>query len=88
MTLTPDGTQLYVTNGNLNSIAVVALSGTDNGRPGGGSHSHRLVPELRELQPRWQMGIRGQWEVADGRESHLVLWRYGPPSIPSCMTIE
>ena len=29
VTLTPDGTQLYVTNGNLNSIAVVALTGTD-----------------------------------------------------------
>jgi YVTN family beta-propeller protein len=29
VTLSPDETQLYVTNGNLNSIAVVALSGTD-----------------------------------------------------------
>jgi DNA-binding beta-propeller fold protein YncE len=30
VTLTPDGTQLYVTNGNLNSIAVVPLNGTDH----------------------------------------------------------
>ena len=29
VTLSPDETQLYVTNGNLNSIAVVALTGTD-----------------------------------------------------------
>lgn len=31
VTLTPDGKQLWVTNGNLNSIAVVALTGTDKG---------------------------------------------------------
>ena len=31
VTLTPDETQLYVTNGNLNSIAVVALGGSNNG---------------------------------------------------------
>ena len=29
VTLSPDGTQLWVTNGNLNSVAVVALTGTD-----------------------------------------------------------
>lgn len=29
VTLSPDGTELYVTNGNLNSVAVVALTGTD-----------------------------------------------------------
>ena len=29
VTLTPDGKQLWVTDGNLNSIAVVALTGTD-----------------------------------------------------------
>ena len=29
VTLSPDETQLYVTNGNLNSVAVVALTGTD-----------------------------------------------------------
>jgi len=55
VTLTPDGTQLYVTNGNLNSIAVVALTGTDKNDQVVGSHSHRLVPELRELQPQWPM---------------------------------
>ena len=31
VTLSPDETQLYVTNGNLNCIAVVALSGTNSG---------------------------------------------------------
>jgi len=31
VTLSPDETQLYVTNGNLNSIAVVALSGANSG---------------------------------------------------------
>ncbi|MBI3785968.1 MAG: beta-propeller fold lactonase family protein [Deltaproteobacteria bacterium] len=31
VTLSPDETQLYVANGNLNSIAVVALGGTDRG---------------------------------------------------------
>ena len=31
MTLSPDETQLYVTNGNLNCVAVVALGGTNSG---------------------------------------------------------
>ena len=31
VTLSPDETQLYVTNGNLNSVAVVALSGSNRG---------------------------------------------------------
>jgi DNA-binding beta-propeller fold protein YncE len=31
VTLSPDESQLYVTNGNLNSVAVVPLSGTDHG---------------------------------------------------------
>jgi YVTN family beta-propeller protein len=31
VTLSPDETQLYVTNGNLNNIAVVALTGTNHG---------------------------------------------------------
>jgi len=44
-------------------------------RPGGGSHSDRLVPQLGKLQRRWRHGVRDQREVADGRQSHLVLWR-------------
>ena len=31
VTLSPDETQLYVTNGNLNSVAVVALAGNNSG---------------------------------------------------------
>ena len=31
VTLSPDGTQLYVTNGNLNAVAVVQLTGMDKG---------------------------------------------------------
>ena len=31
LTLSPDGTQLYVTNGNLNNVAVVHLNGTNSG---------------------------------------------------------
>ena len=31
VTLAPDETQLYVTNGNLNAVAVVALGGTNSG---------------------------------------------------------
>ena len=31
VTLSPDETQLYVTNGNLNNVAVVALTGTNSG---------------------------------------------------------
>jgi YVTN family beta-propeller protein len=74
VTLSPDETRLYVTNGNLNCIAVVALGGANSGdhvRP----HSHQLVPELGEPQRRRCNAVRGQREVADGPESRLVLWR-------------
>ncbi len=49
VTLSPDETQLYVTNGNLNDIAVVALTGTNTGDHVVGSDSHRLVSKFREL---------------------------------------
>jgi YVTN family beta-propeller protein len=86
VTLSPDEKQLYVTNGNLNCISVVALSGTNSGDQVSGPHSVGLVPELRELQlvsdlndlrQRCQIGVRvrGECEVADGRESWLLLWR-------------
>ena len=46
--LSPDETQLYVTNGNLNTVAVVALTGTDQNDHLRGPHPHWLVPKLRE----------------------------------------
>ena len=73
MTLSPDEKQLYVTIGNLNAVAVMALSANNSGGQGGWPHSDRLVPELGELQRRWQIGVRGQWQVADGRKPDLLL---------------
>ena len=75
VTLSPDETQLYVTNGNLNCIAVVALGGTNSGDQVVGLIPTGWYPELGELQRRWQMGVCGQWEVADGPESRLLLQR-------------
>lgn len=39
LTLSPDGTRLYVTNGNLNDVAVVQLTGTNSG-----DHVIGLIP--------------------------------------------
>ena len=84
MTLSPDETQLYVTNGNLNCVAVIALGGTNSGDqvvgliPTGwypNSVSLSWFPNTRPSPARHGEYVRGQWEVPDGSESRLVLWR-------------
>ena len=76
----PDGTQLYVTNGNLNSVAVVALTERTE-RPGGGSIPTGWYPNSVSFSPDGNMGLRGQWQIADGSESRVVL-RLWPGQVP------
>jgi DNA-binding beta-propeller fold protein YncE len=85
VTLSPDEKQLYVTNGNLNSIAVVALGGT-----GGGGQVVGLIPT------GWYPNSVSF--SADGNSVYVVNGKsptgpnpgfcyggYGPPGSPNCM---
>ena len=75
VTLSPDEKQLYVTNGNLNCIAVVALGGTNSGDQVVGLIPTGWYPNSVSFSGDGNIGVRGQREVADGPESRLVLWR-------------
>ena len=50
VTLSPDETELYVTDGTLNCVSVIALERQQCQRPGGWAYSYRLVPQLGEHQ--------------------------------------
>ena len=81
VTLTPDGTQLYVTNGNLNSIAVVALTGTDQNDQVVGLIPTGWYPNSVSFSPdgKWAYVVNGKSPT--GAESQLVLWRR-PGGVP------
>ena len=85
VTLSPDETQLYVTNGNLNCIAVVALGGTNSGDQVVGLIPTGWYPNSVSFSGDGNMGVRGQWEVADGPESRLCYGGYGPPASPELL---
>jgi DNA-binding beta-propeller fold protein YncE len=55
VTLSPDKTQLYVTNGNLNSVAVVQLTGADKG--------HQIVGLIPESLSTTQVAVRRQQQA-------------------------
>jgi len=83
VTLTPDGTQLWVTNGNLNSIAVVALTGTDRNDQVIGLIPAGWYPNSVSFRPD------GKWAyVANGKSptGPDATWCYGagPLTYPSC----
>jgi hypothetical protein len=74
VTLTPDGTQLYVTNGNLNSIAVVALTGTDKNDHLVGLIPTGWYPNSVSFSPdgnghTWSMGSRRRARIPIGAMS-------------------
>ena len=86
VTLTPDGTQLWVTNGNLNSIAVVALTGTDQNDHVVGLIPTGWYPNSVSFSPD------GKWAyVANGKSPTGAdpAWCYGagPAGYPGCMTM-
>ena len=62
VTLSPDETQLYVTNGNLNSVAVVALTGTDQNDHLAGLIPTGWYPNSVSLSPdgRWVYVVNGK----------------------------
>jgi DNA-binding beta-propeller fold protein YncE len=83
VTLTPDGTQLYVTNGNLNSIAVVALTGTDKNDQAMGLIPTGWYPNSVSFSPdgKWVYVVNGKSPT--GPNPHWC-YVYGPALYPSC----
>jgi DNA-binding beta-propeller fold protein YncE len=83
VTLTPDGTQLYVTNGNLNSIAVVALTGTDKNDQAVGLIPAGWYPNSVSFSPdgKWVYVVNGKSPTGPNPNWCYV---YGPALYPSC----
>jgi DNA-binding beta-propeller fold protein YncE len=84
VTLSPDETQLYVTNGNLNNIAVVQLNGTNHGDQVLGLIPTGWYPNAVSLNKD------GSWAYAVNMKSPTganpdECYAYGPTGYPSCM---
>ena len=86
VTLTPDGTQLYVTNGNLNSIAVVPLNGTDQNDQVSGLIPTGWYPNSVSFSKdgKWAYVVNGKSPTGAN-----PIWCYnnGPSWYPSCQTM-
>ena len=86
VTLTPDGTQLYVTNGNLNSIAVVPLNGTDHNDQVSGLIPTGWYPNSVSFSNdgKWVYVVNGKSPTGANPD-----WCYnnGPSWYPSCQTM-
>ncbi len=86
VTLTPDGTQLYVTNGNLNSIAVVPLNGTDHNDQVTGLIPTGWYPNSVSFSSdgKWAYAVNGKSPTGAN-----PVWCYnnGPSWYPSCQTM-
>jgi len=83
VTLSPDEKTLYVTNGNLNNIAVVALTGTNHGDQVAGLIPTGWYPNSISL------GNDGTWAYAVNMKSPTGAnpywcYNYGPTGYPGC----
>ena len=83
VTLSPDGKTLYVTNGNLNNIAVVALTGTNHGDQVAGLIPTGWYPNSVSLSND------GTWAYAVNMKSPTGAnpnwcYNYGPSGYPAC----
>ncbi len=84
VTLSPDETQLYVTNGNLNNIAVVQLTGTNHGDQVAGLIPTGWYPNSLSFNQD------GSWAYVVNMKSPTganpdECYAYGPTGYPSCM---
>jgi DNA-binding beta-propeller fold protein YncE len=86
VTLTPDGTQLWVTNGNLNSVAVVALTGTEQNDQVTGLIPTGWYPNSVSFSPdgKWAYVVNGKSPTGP---DPTWCYGYGPPGYPSCETM-
>lgn len=84
VTLSPDEKYLYVTNGNLNNIAVVKLTGTNHGDQVIGLIPTGWYPNSVSLS------LDGTWAYVANMKSPTganpnECYAYGPSSYPTCM---
>ena len=84
VTLSPDEKYLYVTNGNLNNVAVVRLGGSNNGDQVVGLIPTGWYPNAVSLSKD------GSWAYVINAKSPTgpnpnFCYTYGPPGYPSCM---
>jgi DNA-binding beta-propeller fold protein YncE len=84
VTLSRDEKTLYVTNGNLNNVAVVPLGGTNSG-----DHVAGLIP-TGWYPNSVALSIDGSWAYVVNAKSPTgpnpnFCYTYGPPGYPSCM---
>ncbi len=84
VTLSPDETQLFVTNGNLNDLAVVQLSGTNTG-----DHVVGLIP-TGWYPNSVSFNADGSWAYVVNSKSPTGAnpnwcYVYGPAGYPTCM---
>jgi DNA-binding beta-propeller fold protein YncE len=79
VTLSPDEKQLYVTNGNLNCVAVVALSGTNNGDRVVGLIPTGWYPNSVSFSAdgNWVYVINGKSPTGPNQDFRYM---YGPPT--------
>ena len=83
VTPTPDGTQLYVTNGNLNNVAVVALTGKDANDQVVGYIPTGWYPNSVSFSNdgKWVYVVNGKSPTGPNPE---FCYFNGPPTYPNC----
>jgi YVTN family beta-propeller protein len=87
VTLSSDETQLYVTDGNLNSISVIALSGANKGDHVVGLIPTGWYPNSTSLSPDGKSAFVANGKSPTGANPDWCYGGYGPvPSPHNCMT--
>jgi YVTN family beta-propeller protein len=85
VTLSPDERQLYVTNGNLNCIAVVALSGSNSGDQVVGLIPTGWYPNSVSFSGDGNTVYAINGKSPTGPNGEFCYGGYGPPGEPNCM---
>ena len=83
VTLSPDGKYLYVTNGNLNNIAVVALTGTNHGDQVAGLIPTGWYPNSVSLSNDGTWAYVVNMKSPTGANPNWC-YNYGPSGYPGC----
>ena len=84
VTLSPDESTLYVTNGNLNNIAIVNLNGTNRGDNVAGLIPTGWYPNLLSISNDGTWAYVVNMKSPTGANPHEC-YAYGPTGYPTCM---
>jgi YVTN family beta-propeller protein len=86
VTLSPDEKRLYVTDGNLNCISVVALSGSNSGDHVVGLLPTGWYPNSLSFSPDGRSVYVVNSKSPTGPNVNWCYGGYGPPNYPACMS--